>query len=64
MIPELNRLFEEITGEKVQEITEFPSSGSNPEVFQIKELAFYPYWRMGSLPGRKPGFCLFVSTSA
>lgn len=50
MIPELNRLFEEITGEKVQEMTEFPSSGSNRKYFRLKSWHFTRIGVWGASP--------------
>lgn len=56
MIPELNRLFEEITGEKVQEITEFPSSGSNRKYFRLKSWHFTRIGVWGASPEENRAF--------
>lgn len=40
MFPEISKLFEEITGEKVQEVVEFPSSGSSRKYFRLKSWHF------------------------
>ena len=56
MIPELNRLFEEITGEKVQEMTEFPSSGSNRKYFRLKSWHFTRIGVWGASPEENRAF--------
>lgn len=56
MIPELNRLFEEITREKVQEITEFPSSGSNRKYFRLKSWHFTRIGVWGASPEENRAF--------
>lgn len=56
MIPELNRLFEEITGEKVQEMIEFPSSGSNRKYFRLKSWHFTRIGVWGASPEENRAF--------